>query len=88
MALLLVLLISGIIKPEHIKETADFLLTNMGFFFIPAGVGILVAYPFLKGFYIEATSVILISTLIVLIVTSVVTQYVANRKERKDGMAN
>lgn len=88
MVLLLILLIVGIVKPEHIKETADFLLNNMGFFFIPAGVGILVAYPFLKGFYVEATSVILVSTLIVLIITSLVTQYLVIRKERKDELAD
>lgn len=39
--ILFVLLMTGVLKIEHIKEKSDFLLKNMAFFFIPAGVGIL-----------------------------------------------
>ena len=41
MILLLVCLLTGILKMEHIQEKADFLLENMAFFFIPAGVSII-----------------------------------------------
>ncbi|MCI9415188.1 MAG: CidA/LrgA family protein [Clostridiales bacterium] len=41
MLLLFLLLVTGAVKPRHIREKSDFLLQNMAFFFIPAGVGIL-----------------------------------------------
>ena len=37
--LLLALLATGLLKIEHIREKADFLLANMAFFFIPSLVG-------------------------------------------------
>lgn len=41
MILVLILLSSRALKEEHLGESADFLLRNMTFFFIPPGVGIL-----------------------------------------------
>ncbi len=38
-----------ILRPDHIQEKADFLLKNMAFFFIPAGVGILSSYSAIKS---------------------------------------
>ena len=38
MLLLFICLLTGILKIEHIQEKADFLLENMAFFFVPAGV--------------------------------------------------
>ena len=35
MLLLLALLATGLLKIEHIREKADFLLANMAFFFLP-----------------------------------------------------
>ena len=37
MILLFLLLLSGLLKIDHIREKSDFLLANMAFFFIPAG---------------------------------------------------
>ena len=39
--LLLVLLILRVIKVDHIREKADFLLGNLGFFFVPVSVSIM-----------------------------------------------
>ena len=41
MILLFLCLITKMLKEEHIKQKVDFLLKNMAFFFIPAGVGII-----------------------------------------------
>ena len=86
MILLLILLLIGIIKEEQIAETADFFIKNMGFFFIPAGVGILVSYQALEGRYIQTLVVILLSTLLVMSVTGLVTQFLIKRKEKKNGI--
>lgn len=39
--LLLVLLVVGLIKVDHIREKSDFLLGNLGFFFVPVSSGII-----------------------------------------------
>lgn len=41
MILLFILLCVHILKVDHIREKSDFLLENMAFFFIPAGVSII-----------------------------------------------
>lgn len=48
MVLLFLLLCSKVIKPYHIQGKTDFLLKNMAFFFIPAGVGILENFDALR----------------------------------------
>ena len=53
MILLLVCLLTGILKMEHIQEKADFLLENMAFFFIPAGVSIINYFDVLKNSVIQ-----------------------------------
>ena len=41
MVLLLALLLSRVLRVDHIQEKSDFLLSNMAFFFIPAGVSVI-----------------------------------------------
>ena len=49
MIILLLLLLFKVLKPKHIAETSEFLLKNMAFFFVPAGVQILEQYTALQG---------------------------------------
>ena len=49
MILLFILLAFRVLKVEHIREKSDFLLSNMAFFFIPAGVSIINYFEVLKG---------------------------------------
>ena len=49
MVLLFACLVTGLLRIEHIQEKADFLLENMAFFFIPAGVSIINYFDVLKG---------------------------------------
>lgn len=85
MLLLLVLLLTGVIKERQIRETADFMLQNMGFFFIPAGVSIIVSYQALNGVYFETVAVVVLSTLIVMAVTALTTQLFINLNKKQDG---
>ncbi|WP_343210083.1 CidA/LrgA family protein [Anaerolentibacter hominis] len=41
MILLFILLVTGVLKPRVIREEANFLLQNMAFFYIPAGVAMI-----------------------------------------------
>lgn len=61
---LLILLICGIIKTHHIKETADFVLSNMAFFFIPAGVKIMDSFSDFAESLLPILLVILITTVL------------------------
>jgi len=81
MLILLALLLMGIVKEEYIIETATFLLDNMPFFFIPAGVSVMVSYQFLEGHLVATISTIVLSTLLVMIVTGLVTQFLIKSKK-------
>lgn len=86
--LLLVLLTTGIVREKQIAETADFLLNNMGFFFIPAGVSIMISHQALKGNYLQTLFIILVSTLLVITISSLATQFLIKRKHKGDGKNN
>lgn len=62
----------GIIKIEMIEEVCEFLLSNMSFFFIPAGVGLMTAFGVLKGKWIPFIIIVVLSTCLVWIVTALV----------------
>jgi holin-like protein len=88
MLLLLILLLTGVLKEREIRDTADFMLQNMGFFFIPAGVSIMISYHTLEGFYFETVVVVVVSTILVMAATALATQLFINLNERKNGKHN
>ena len=67
MILLFLCLFTGVLKIEHIQEKADFLLGNMAFFFVPAGVSIM---NYLKHSIVQLVFVCIISTIITFAVTA------------------
>ncbi len=70
MLLMLLLLCLKVVKLSQIKETAEFLLSNMAFFFIPAGVGVTAYYDKLSGKVTLLLLVIALTTLITFLVTA------------------
>lgn len=64
MILLFLLLFFQVLKPDHIKEKSDFLLKNMAFFFIPAGVSIIEYFDVIKGSIIPLLIVCILTTII------------------------
>ena len=88
MILLFVFLCFGIVKQEHIKQKSDFLLQNMAFFFIPAGVGIMSDYNALKDNILPLLAVCFLTTIITFTVTAFTVKGVIrlqNAKRRKGG---
>ena len=65
MVLLLLLLCSGLLRLEHVREKSDFLLANMAFFFLPAGVSILNYFDLLRTAALPLLAVCLITTVLV-----------------------
>lgn len=66
MVLLLLLLASGLLRVEHIQEKADFLLANMAFFFLPAGVSIMNYFDLLRSSAVALVVICLVTTVVTL----------------------
>ena len=82
--LMFVLLLTRVIKVEHVKETGEFLIEIMPLMFIPAGVGLLTAWGILKPVCVPIILITVITTVVVMVVTGRVTQAVI-RRDRKKG---
>ena len=70
MVLLLLFLLSGLLKVEHIREKSDFLLANMAFFFIPAGVNVMNYLDILRQNSLPLLAVCLLTTVITFAATA------------------
>ncbi len=68
------------VNPAKIKPTADFLVKNMALFFVPVGAGIMVSSEYLNGNYLAVIASVLISTLLVLLTTGYIQQYMERWK--------
>lgn len=65
MILLLLLLLTGTVKPRQVEKGADLLLRNMMFLFVPAGVSILEYFPLIR----DKVPVLILIALVTLVVT-------------------
>lgn len=76
MLLLTLLLEFKIIKLEWVEGLSNFLVSNLGFFFVPAGVSIMKYYKLISNELIPIVIATLISTVLVLVVTGWVHQII------------
>jgi holin-like protein len=82
MVLLFLLLFFKVLKVDHIRKKADFLLQNMAFFFIPAGVGILANLPAIKDYILPLLAVVVLTTFITFGASALTVQGVIAVQER------
>lgn len=73
--LMLIILKTKIISLEQVKETGTFLIEIMPLMFIPAAVGLLVSWDVLKDICIPVIIITILTTVIVMIITGKVTQF-------------
>lgn len=83
MIILFVLLYTKVIKVENIKNITDFLLNHLAFFFIPAGVGLMTSIGIIKTTWIQLLIVCLITTIIIIVSTGIIVQFIARRSNKK-----
>lgn len=83
LVLMLGLLIGNVVKLEAVEETSDFLIEIMPIMFIPATVGLIEAWATLSAIWLKVCSIMVITTILVMVTTGRVTQYV-----RRHGMEN
>ena len=70
MIFLFICLVTGLLKIEHIQEKSGFLLGNMAFFFVPAGVSIMNYFDILKSSAVQLLIICIVSTVITFAVTA------------------
>ena len=83
MLFILVCLLTGFLKIEHIQEKADFLLENMAFFFLPAGVSIMNYFDLLKESWLQIVIICVVSTVVTFAVTAYSVKLVVRMMERR-----
>ena len=80
LVIMLILLITGVIKIYQVKDSAEFLIDIM---FIPAAVGLLVAWGDLRPVLLPVLVTTVASTVIVMAVTGRVSQAVMRFRKRE-----
>ena len=85
LVILFILLESGILKMDAVKETSVFLIEIMPLMFIPAGVGLMESWGDLNSMLVEVVVIILVSTVLVMGVSGKVTELVLKRSANRKG---
>ena len=85
LVILFILLETGILKLDAVKETSVFLIEIMPLMFIPAGVGLMESWGDLNSMLLEVVVIILVSTVLVIGVSGKVTELVLKRSANKKG---
>lgn len=75
-------LITGVVKIDMVKDTAAFLIEIMPLMFIPAAVGLMDSWNILKPIWIQISVIIIISTVLVMIFSGRVTQFIIRWEKR------
>lgn len=83
MILLFICLLTGILKIEHVQEKADFLMENMAFFFVPAGVSVMNYFDILKSTLVPFLIICIVSTIITFAATAYSVQFVIKLMNRR-----
>lgn len=76
MIMLAAALQAGWVKERWVSRIADFLVKNLGFFFVPAGVGLMQCLGIIKEQWFAITAATVISTMIIIATTGWVHQIV------------
>ena len=83
MLLLFALLCAGVIRVDHIREKSDFLLGNMAFFFVPAGVSIISYFDVLRSTAVQLVIICLATTVLTFAVTALSVRLTTRLLERR-----
>ncbi len=76
MLLLTALLEMKVVNIESVRPISRFLVSNMGFFFVPPGVALMLYFDLIEREWMPITVATVVSTAIVLVVTGHVHQWI------------
>lgn len=85
MIMLFLLLQFKIIKEETIKDVADFLLSNMSIFFVPAGVSLINSLGLIGDNMVVLLLSVTVATMIIMLATGKTVDIMINKNEVKLG---
>ncbi len=85
--LLFLALYTGLLKREHICETANFLISVMGILFVAPAVNILAYYDIIAPCLAQVCIVVVLSTALVFAVSGWITQLLQKRGQDNDAAA-
>ena len=84
LCIMMLLLLCKIIKVDDVKDVGSFLIEIMPLMFIPAAVGIIVSWGQLKKMLVPVLLITVITTVLVMIVSGRVTQFLIRREKRDE----
>lgn len=73
----------GVVKLRHVDSLAGFLVHNLGFFFVPAGVGLINCLGLIADQWVPIVGASVGSTVIIMAVTGRVHQWVRRATSRR-----
>ena len=82
MVILFVGLMTGHIKLSSVKEAGKFLIEIMPVMFIPAGAGLVESWSALKPICVQVVVIMFVSTIVVMVISGRVTQFVIRRNRK------
>ena len=82
MLLLTLLLKLKVIRLEWVRGLTDFLIANLGFFFVPPGVALMLYFDLIRAEILPIALATLLSTVIVLIITGHTHQAVSKGEDK------
>ena len=82
MIILFLLLFFRVIRVDQIQQKADFLLKNMAFFFIPAGIGIISSFDMIRDSILPLVFIAVAATILTFGATALTVQGVIALQDR------
>ena len=82
MLILTLMLKFKVIKLEWVRGLTDFLIANLGFFFVPPGVALMLYFDLIKAEILPISLATLLSTIIVLLITGQTHQAVSKGENK------
>lgn len=74
---------AGIVKPRHVERLSNFLVHNLGFFFVPAGVGLMNCLGLISAEWLPIVVASVGSTVVIIAVTGWVHRIVRKSLSRR-----
>lgn len=82
--IMLLLLVTGVVKVDNVKDVATFLIEIMPLMFIPAAVGLLTSWAQLQSILVPVCIITVVTTIIVMVVSGKVTDFALKLGGKKD----
>lgn len=88
MLILTALLQMKVINLDWVKGISDFLIGNLGFFFVPPGVALMLYFDIIRAEILPIVVATVISTILVLVTTGWTDQYLRQLNNKKKDTEN